>query len=253
MGGAINWVWVDQARMTPAMAADFCDMAAEFRRVWGVDLLGTSGIRLDSEQEQIFRERYVPNSQVNGRRVYDRRWWNGTLWARISSAGTVAVSGASNHQLGYGRKGAVDLRDSGGDPGVTRFGTARNLWLRANAHRWGFDPDEGVAVNEAWHYRYTRDPYREAPNKETDDMTPEQDKMLRDLAADVAWLKDRVGGSVKTAPSLHEQIKAGVSKLAADVTWLKDRVGGSVKTSPSITDQLRGIKTDPADDATPDA
>lgn len=163
MGGAITLVWVDQARMTPAMAADFRAMAAEFRRVWGVDLLGTSGIRLDSEQERIFRERYVPNSQVNGRRVYDRRWWNGVLWARISSAGTVAVPGSSNHQLGYGRRGAVDLRDGGSDPGVTRFGTRRNLWLRANAWRWGFNPDEGVAVNEAWHYRYTRDPYRAAP------------------------------------------------------------------------------------------
>lgn len=160
MGGAIAWVWVNQARMTPAMAADFEAMAAEFHRVWGVHLYGTSGVRTDPEQERIFRDRYVPNSQVNGRRVYDRRWWNGVLWARISSAGTVAVPGTSNHQLGGGRRGAVDLRDSGNDPGVTRFGTARNKWLQANAPRWGYNADEGRNVNEAWHYRYTRDPYR---------------------------------------------------------------------------------------------
>jgi len=160
VGGVVAWVWVNQARMTAAMAQDFRAMAAEFRRVFGVLLLGTSGVRTDQEQEAIFRERYVPSNQVNGRKVYDYRWWRGVLWARISSAGTVAAPGTSNHQIAAGRRGAVDLRDSGNDPGVTRFGTRRNKWLQANAPRWGFNADEGRNVGEAWHYRYVRDPWR---------------------------------------------------------------------------------------------
>lgn len=168
----VTYVWRNQARMTPAMAYDFDAMAAEFRRVHGVDLLGTSGVRLDAEQLAIWHERMVPSSQVNGRKVYEFRWWNGILWARISPAGTVAPPGSSNHQLSAGRKGAADLRDSGTDPGVTRFGTVRDKWLRANAPRWGYNGDEGKAVGEPWHYRYTRDPYRSVPGAAGGGSTP---------------------------------------------------------------------------------
>lgn len=166
MGGAAVgdfWVWRDQARMTPAMALDWDALAAEFYAVWGVHLLGSSGVRTDEEQLAIWYERYTLTP--NGRRVYDTRWWQGRLWYRISSAGTVAQPKTSNHQIDVasGRRGAVDVRDSGGDPGVTRFGTARNDWLRANAPRFNFNSDEGVWVNEAWHYRYTADPWRAVP------------------------------------------------------------------------------------------
>lgn len=50
-----------------------------------------SGDREYDEQVAIFLARYVLVSQVNGRPVYDFRWWEGRQYARISSAGTVAA------------------------------------------------------------------------------------------------------------------------------------------------------------------
>ncbi len=154
-----TWLWRDGARLTPAILRDLEALNDEFRRVWGVEILASSGIRTDDEQERIFRERYVPASQVNGRRVYDFRWWNGVQWARISAAGTVAVPGSSNHQLGGGRKGAVDVRDTGADAGVLTAGSPRARWLVDNAPRFGFSTDEGYSVREPWHLRYLRDPW----------------------------------------------------------------------------------------------
>lgn len=162
MVAAGTWVWRDGARLTPAILRDLNALNDEFRRVWGVDLLASSGIRTDDEQERIFRDRYVPASQVNGRRVYDFRWWNGVQWARISAAGTVAVPGTSNHQLGGGRLGAVDVRDTGSDAGVLTAGSPRARWLVANAPRFGFSTDEGYSVREPWHLRYLRDPWADA-------------------------------------------------------------------------------------------
>lgn len=198
MGGEATWVWRDQARMTPAMAWDWDAMARDFYAAFGVHLLGSSGVRTDAEQEGFWYARYIPSNQVRpGQRVYDRRWWRGVLWARISSEGTVAPPGESNHQINVnaGRFGAVDLRDSGGDPGASRFGTIRNWWLRSNAPRYNFDADEGVRVNEAWHYRYTANPWRAAPAgggggvpsiPEEPDLTIQEDD---DMANPIAYVK----------------------------------------------------------------
>lgn len=62
-----------------------------------------------------------------------------------------------------------------------------------------------------------------------DELTPAQAAQLAQIAADVNWLKTRVGG-VHTGATLADEIR-----------WLKDRVGGSY-TGPTITDDLGRIK-----------
>lgn len=156
-----NYVFRDGSRLTPAMLQDVLGLDSDFNKEFGLHLLCTSAIRTRDEQAGIFRQRYVPLNQVNGRRVYDLRRWQGILWARISSAGTVAApdSLAANHVLENTGSGAVDFRDNGTDAGVTRFGTARTKWLQANAPRHNFYP-EGRNFNEAWHYKYMVNPWR---------------------------------------------------------------------------------------------
>lgn len=130
---------VDQ---TLAMMAAF---AAAFP---GIFLEVYSGIRLYEDQVRIFTQRYVTAGNINGRRVYDTRWWKGQLWFRIDPAGTVAAPGTSNHETGR----SLDLRDTGSDPGVAAsFLTPRNIWLSRNCHRWGFT-HTGKNFKEPWHF-----------------------------------------------------------------------------------------------------
>jgi hypothetical protein len=147
----MDWVFVDGQRLTPYMAYQINRLKADFRRIWGVDLLVSSGIRTSQEQIDIFLSRYVTAANVRGRYVYDTRVWNGTRYYRVSSAGTVAVPSTSNHEV-QGNNGAVDLRDSGRDAGVMTANTPRANWLRNNAHNYDMEP-EGYNFREPWHYK----------------------------------------------------------------------------------------------------
>lgn len=159
----MNWVWHDGQRLTPAMLYDFLNLDADFFARTGCHLRISSGVRTDAEQEQIFRDRYVPTNQVNGRRVYDYRWWNGVQWARISSAGTVAVPGTSNHQISGSRRGALDLYDTGSDAGLLTRGSFRANVFDSIAGAYGYD-SEGYGFGENWHKRYNWDPWRAVPS-----------------------------------------------------------------------------------------
>ncbi len=164
MGGAPLWVWRDGQRLTPAMLVDFLALDEEFYQRTGCRLKISSGIRTDEEQERIWYERYVPVWDVRGRKVYDFRWWRGIQWARISPDGTVAPPGSSNHQinLAAGRRGALDLYDTGSDPGILTRGTFRARVFDEIAPKHGYD-SEGYAFGENWHKRYNRDPWRAVP------------------------------------------------------------------------------------------
>lgn len=149
------WVTIDGQRVASGVAASFNALKTAFHAVFGLWLLISSGTRTRAEQESIFRSRYVTAGNVNGRKVYDTRVWNGVRWYRVSSAGTVAVPGTSNHEeSGPIGPRALDVRDSGGDAGVTRAGTTRANWLRANAPRYGFNP-AGYGFGEPWHIEWT--------------------------------------------------------------------------------------------------
>lgn len=143
-----TYVYRDGQRLTPYMLYLINRLDADFYKEFGVHIKVRSGIRTAEEQERIFRERYTLTP--NGRRVYDTRWWNGRLWYRISSAGTVAVPRTSNHEI-QGNKAAVDLYDTGSDAGVSVAGSRRSNWLRARAHLYGLVAS-GFSFGEAWHY-----------------------------------------------------------------------------------------------------
>lgn len=146
-----TFVFRDGSRLTPYMFYQIERLNADVKRMFGVEVRVTSGIRLAQEQIDIFLSRYVTAANIRGRRVYDTRVWRGTRYYRISSAGTVAVPGTSNHEI-QGNSGAVDLRDTGRDGGLATAGSKRSNWLRANCHSYGMVA-EGFGFNEAWHYK----------------------------------------------------------------------------------------------------
>lgn len=153
MGGGQTVVYRDGQKLTPLMAYWFDLMARDFLKDTGCTLHVSSGLRYTWEQEAIFRSRYVPSAVVNGRRVYDWRWWNGALWGRISPAGTVAVPRTSNHEFEVTGVGAIDVYDTGRGPGVTTRGSTRSNWMRDNAWKYHYD-NEGFNFAEAWHKRF---------------------------------------------------------------------------------------------------
>lgn len=145
------YVYRNGARLTPYMLYQIERLNADFKKRWGLEIIVSSGIRLHQEQIDIFLQRYVTANKINGRKVYDTRVWNGVRYYRISSAGTVAVPGYSNHEV-QGTNGAVDIRDTGNDAGVATWGSARQKWVAERAHLYDMDW-EGRFFNEAWHYK----------------------------------------------------------------------------------------------------
>lgn len=177
--GAESWAFRDGQRLTPAMAQDWDGLNNEFHARTGHWLRIRSGIRTDAEHLAIWYVRYTLSP--NGRRVYDTRWWNGRLWYRISSAGTVAVPGTSNHQINIprGQRGALDIYDTGSDAGVLTRGSFRARVFDEIAGKYGFD-SEGYNFGETWHKRYNRDPWRAVagtPANNTPNKRPEEEVM----------------------------------------------------------------------------
>lgn len=134
-GSTVGYMYetIDGQRVERNVAAAFDRLAAAFKDTFGLTLHVTSGTRTRAEQQ----------------RLYDLyRAGKGNLAAR---------PGTSNHEES-GPRGprALDVRDSGGDPGVARAGTVRANWLRANAPSYGFDPaGYGFSRIEPWHIEFT--------------------------------------------------------------------------------------------------
>lgn len=248
---------------------DLLALAAWFKTATGYDLIVSSGIRTYVEQVEIFTARYT--LAPNGRRVYDARWWKGQLWYRISSVGTVAAPGSSNHETGR----SLDLRDSGPDAGVAAsFSTHRNRLLSANLHRFGFT-HTGKNFGEPWHIEQLQvaDPFlgqgkpqsirssdvgqpltggsgAGGTNTQEDKMNKDQEQKLdkvidlltqrvgphnETVPESVGRLVKRQGGSVK-----QKTITATASEARDAAVWGKARTKGSVK-DPSLTAMLTAI------------
>lgn len=128
-----TYTTINGERVEKHVAAAFQNMRSAFKKKFGLDLLVTSGTRTRAEQQ----------------RLYD-------LY-KSGKGNLAAAPGFSNHEES-GPRGprALDLRDSGRDSGVTRKGTKRSNWLKANAPRFGFDP-AGFRFSriEPWHYEFT--------------------------------------------------------------------------------------------------
>lgn len=148
---ALSFVSRNGQRLTPYMLYQLDRLNAAFKARWGVELIVTSGIRTHQEQIDIFVARYVKAGNVRGRRVYDTRVWNGVTWYRVSAAGTVAVPGTSNHEV-QGTSGAMDIRDTGNDAGVTVKTSARGRWIRAEYAKYDMEA-EGDNFGEGWHVK----------------------------------------------------------------------------------------------------
>lgn len=146
----VTYVTRNGSRLTPYMFYQIERLNTDFKKIFGVEIIVTSGIRLHQEQIDIFLKRYVKASNVRGRKVYDTRVWKGVRYYRISSAGTVAAPGSSNHEI-QGTRAAVDLRDTGKDAGVAVAGSRRSNWLKANASKYGLVAS-GFGFREPWHY-----------------------------------------------------------------------------------------------------
>lgn len=156
MGGIQYVYWPGTTtRLTPWMLYCLKRLDADLQRLFGVRLLLDSsntqrGIRTYQEQVDLFLSRY--RVQAFGKGPYgDARWWKGKRYVRHSGLGTVAQPGTSNHEIQKNYYGAVDLADSGG-PGIGTAGSIRSNWLKANAAKYGLEP-EGFKFKEAWHYR----------------------------------------------------------------------------------------------------
>lgn len=147
---ALTYVTRDGSRLTPWMLREINRLDADLYRLFKVHVKVTSGIRTYEEQKKIFLERYVTAANIRGRKVYDTRTWNGVKYYRISSAGTVAVPGYSNHEV-QGTKAAVDIRDTGADAGITVRSSKRGKWIRANASKYSMIAS-GDGFGEGWHF-----------------------------------------------------------------------------------------------------
>lgn len=155
MGGIEYVYWPGTTtRLTPWMLYCLQRLDEDLRKFFDVHLTLDSsdvqrGIRTYEEQVELFTSRY--RKQAVGSGPYgDVRWWGSARWVRHSGLGTVAQPGKSNHEI-QGTSAAIDLADSG-DAGIGTMGSNRSNWLRANAGKYGLEP-EGFSFNEAWHYR----------------------------------------------------------------------------------------------------
>ena len=84
------------------------------------------------------------------------------------------------------------------------------------------------------------------PVPKEDEMNAEQDERLRQVERDMAWLKNRIGGR-DNQPTITDRLRVIATALGAIggvVEWIKTRVGGSVKTTPSIANELRKLRED---------
>lgn len=155
-----DYTVIDGQEVANTLVPWFKAMDAEFYARTGERLIISSGRRSYEKQKSIFLSRYVTAGNIRGRYVYDTRWWNGQLWYRISSAGTVAQPGTSLHE----KNSALDVRDTGGDPGVTRAGTYRSNVLKEIAPKYGFDTTGLRLYGEPWHLDFVGVPASPAPS-----------------------------------------------------------------------------------------
>lgn len=149
---AFTFTYIDGQRVEWSTAQAFLRMRADFRKAFpGIDLRISRGSVTTPEQTTVFLQRYVTAGNVRGRYVYDTRWWDGRLWYRVSSAGTVAVPRTSNHEIeGPNGPRSIDIRDTGADAGVTVRGSVRDRWMQNNAGEYDFE-NEGYNFKESWH------------------------------------------------------------------------------------------------------
>jgi hypothetical protein len=219
-----QYVRIDGQRVEVHVAAAYLRLKADFEKAFpGVTLLITSGTRTAAEQKKL-RDAYL-----------------------AGKGGLAAPVGRSNHEE-TGPRGprALDIRDSGRDPGVTRFGTVRAKWLRKNAASHGFDPaGYWFSQVEPWHYEFTGKVGGSAPTPAGNGGTPVEtgDEFMAKI--DDLWQRWQPGESgVKSAGDLYLLFAEMVKNVrtaatdAAKATWATtvNRDGGKVSALQELAD-----------------
>ena len=216
MGGTAEFVFWQGQRLTLWMLYVLRILDAQLWAKWRVRLVLVSAIRTYEEQTRIFLMRYVRSWDVNGRTVYDTRWWNGALWYRIDKTGTVAQPGTSNHEI-RGDVAAVDIKDTGSDPGITAKSSERGRWLRlVFGPQYGMDP-EGDSFAEGWHHRM-RGIFRTPPTSGGATTTKEKIKVKRYTAED---------GKARRVKGVAGATVTGLDLVPGAASWLH--------TSPTVS------------------
>lgn len=127
-----EYVTIDNQQVEKHVAEAFEELAAAFKRQFGLTLHVRSGMRTTAEQNRLYKL---------------------FLAGRGNQA---AKPGTSDHEDG-GPNGprALDIYDSGKDYGVTRVGTVRHNWLKRNLGKFKFSWTGGTFKQvEAWHIRF---------------------------------------------------------------------------------------------------
>lgn len=138
------------AWLLPSAAESFHRVRAACQTLHGWAPLVTSagdGFRSYARQEAVFRERYAPRYATvlqNGRRIVDRRRWEGQDWYRHTGP-AAAVPGTSNH----GKGATVDVAS-------LRYSTPAWADLAPLLRAEGWSNAEGATVSEPWHWNHLR-------------------------------------------------------------------------------------------------
>jgi hypothetical protein len=244
------------AYLLPGAAASFLRVQ---RDCWGrfkwfpVVTSAGDGFRSYERQVAVFQARYAPRYAtvvVGGRRVVDRRIWNGTAYYRHTGA-AAAVPGTSNHGKGI----TVDIS------GLGWFGTERYRQIAGLLEAEGWSNAEGRTVSEPWHWNYTRDaetvsdtnappdvvivpvPSPDLPDPldpEDDDMYTDEDRARDVKAAEDAWaarehaaLAERHANDARAAAQFARDLlidhalatREHAAKAEAHSYWLRQQHG----------------------------
>lgn len=171
-------------------------------------------------------------------------------FASIGQGRMAAAEGTSSHGGEFeGRDAlAIDVNNYARIPLAEFYAAARRAGLEP-----GYFDGRGGRPYEPWHL-IDREPYRAVPATAGDNSQPipeeeimnaaqeaKLDQKLDQLARDVAWLKDRIGGKAGNT-SITDRLRA-LAPVVSTVQWIKDRIGGSTKTAPPVTDELRNART----------
>lgn len=135
------YVIIDGKRVNKGFADDYYRLEAAFRSAFGLDLIISDGVRTYEEQARGYAD------FINGR--------TSVRWANPDSIQAYHV------ETNPSGPRAIDIRDSGNDSGVTRYGNARSNWIRDNARRFNWNPRGYNEFNEPWHLENTGTPLME--------------------------------------------------------------------------------------------
>ena len=125
---------IDGKQVNSAAAVDFHRMNRDFNARFGLWLIVSDGVRSYAVQAAGYSD------YVNGR--------TSVRWANPDSIYAYHVETNPTGPR------AIDIRDTGEDAGVTRYGNERSAWIRDNAMNYNWQPRGYWEFDEPWHLEW---------------------------------------------------------------------------------------------------